>query len=95
MSKTAIIIIGLALGAALTAVFFALNPLSQTKRPPDSAGPSGPPQISEPTTPQPKEPITFCPALYAPVCADNNKTYGNDCEARREGRTVQYSGMCH
>ncbi len=35
-----------------------------------------------------------CPEIHAPVCGDDNKTYGNACEANAAGVNVAYEGEC-
>jgi hypothetical protein len=36
----------------------------------------------------------LCPAVFAPVCGCNNKTYGNSCEAEAFGITNYTQGAC-
>lgn len=35
-----------------------------------------------------------CPILDTPVCACDNQTYGNICEAHKAGQAVSYEGEC-
>lgn len=36
----------------------------------------------------------ICPAVWMPVCGSNNRTYGNDCEARCAGVAKWQRGAC-
>jgi hypothetical protein len=37
----------------------------------------------------------YCTMEYDPVCGCNGQTFGNSCEANREGFEVAYDGECH
>jgi Kazal-type serine protease inhibitor domain len=36
----------------------------------------------------------FCPAIYAPVCGCDNRTYGNECTAHGAGVSVKHDSLC-
>ncbi len=38
--------------------------------------------------------VTVCPANYAPVCSESDKTYSSDCEARAAGAVIKHRGTC-
>lgn len=60
-----------------------------------------------PTKPTPGDSGMMCPMVYQPVCAEKivqcvkapcpplRKTFGNSCEAQRDGYTVMRKGQCH
>jgi hypothetical protein len=35
-----------------------------------------------------------CPKVFVPVCADDDKTYGNACLAERAGARILHAGLC-
>jgi hypothetical protein len=39
-------------------------------------------------------PDAMCYQVYKPVCGCDNKTYSNDCEARKSGVTSWKEGEC-
>ncbi|MDQ3101434.1 MAG: protease inhibitor Kazal-type [Bacteroidota bacterium] len=38
--------------------------------------------------------FAICQDILQPVCGCEGRTYANECEARRNGVTVSYSGEC-
>jgi len=44
--------------------------------------------------PAPAFPSCLCPALFAPVCAEDGQTYGNSCSAACQGSKTRCSGEC-
>lgn len=42
---------------------------------------------------QPAEPV-YCTQQYEPICAENGKTYSNECTAKVAGVAVKYRGEC-
>jgi len=41
-----------------------------------------------------KEAGAICYTIYLPECGCNGKTYGNDCERKREKAQLDYKGAC-
>ena len=38
--------------------------------------------------------VRACPSLYVPVCGEDEMTYGNACQAERQGVRISYAGLC-
>ena len=41
-----------------------------------------------------KEPGAMCAAIFLPVCGCDGKTYGNDCERKRDKVQLDHVGDC-